>query len=98
MNINLGTRWEEFISLRVQSGRYLSASEVVREGLRLLQEREQFRQVRIEQLHKELNEGLEQLERGEYVELDEQGLKEFLDGVKTRGEKRFSGKRAAKRS
>jgi antitoxin ParD1/3/4 len=40
MNVSLGQRWEEFVSQAVEDGRYGSASEVVREGLRLVEERE----------------------------------------------------------
>ncbi len=41
MNVSIGERWEGFVDSAVKSGRYSSASEVVREGLRLVEEREQ---------------------------------------------------------
>ncbi len=40
MNVSVGKRWEEFIDALVKSGRYASATEVMREGLRLVEERE----------------------------------------------------------
>lgn len=40
MNVSLGERWEGFVAGVVEEGRYASASEVVREGLRLVEERE----------------------------------------------------------
>jgi antitoxin ParD1/3/4 len=40
MNVSLGERWETFVEEALKAGRYASASEVVREGLRLVEERE----------------------------------------------------------
>ncbi|MEJ1161101.1 type II toxin-antitoxin system ParD family antitoxin [Prosthecomicrobium sp. N25] len=40
MNVSVGERWERFVEEAVKQGRYGSASEVVREGLRLVEERE----------------------------------------------------------
>lgn len=40
MNVSVGERWQAFVESIVRSGRYGSASEVVREGLRLVEERE----------------------------------------------------------
>lgn len=40
MNLSIGKRWESFVDQAVRDGRYGSASEVVREGLRLVEERE----------------------------------------------------------
>ena len=41
MNVSLGRQWERFVIEKVQSGRYQTASEVLRDGLRLLEQREQ---------------------------------------------------------
>ena len=51
MNVSLGERWEGFIAGIVEEGRYASASEVVREGLRLVEERE----ARLQSLRDTLN-------------------------------------------
>ncbi len=45
MDLLIGGRWESFVEEAVRSGRYASASEVVQEGLRLVQEREAKLQV-----------------------------------------------------
>lgn len=40
MNVSIGKRWEDFVNDLVKEGRYGSQSEIVREGLRLVEERE----------------------------------------------------------
>ena len=40
MNVSIGERWEAFVDSALRAGRYGSASEIVREGLRLVEERE----------------------------------------------------------
>jgi antitoxin ParD1/3/4 len=54
----LGSQLTDFIKDMVAAGRYNSKSEVVREGLRLLQEREQFRQIKLEEVRKAFQEGI----------------------------------------
>ena len=48
-----------------------SASEVIRAGLRLLQEQDELRQIRLHELKREVREGLDEIERGEVVDGDE---------------------------
>ena len=55
MNLSLGNRWEKFVEEAVRTGRYASVSEVVREGLRLVEERE----VRLQSLRGAIAEGIE---------------------------------------
>ena len=68
MDISLTPEIEQFIQDKVKSGRYLSASEVVREGLRLLSERESYYQKRLAELQKEIAIGVEQADRGELLD------------------------------
>ena len=67
MNVSLTPELEELINQKVDSGLYHSASEVIREALRLLKEQDELRQFRLEQLRKEIASGLEQLDRGEGI-------------------------------
>jgi antitoxin ParD1/3/4 len=65
MNVSLTPELEQYVHSKIKSGRYLSASEVVREALRLLEERDQLRTIRLETLRKEIAIGIEQSDRGE---------------------------------
>ena len=53
----VGEHFEAFIKNQIQQGRYASASEVIRDGLRALEEREQFRVVKLEALRTEIQKG-----------------------------------------
>lgn len=86
MNISLTPELAQFVQDLVQTGMYHSSSEVIRDGLRLLREREQLRQIRIEELRKELAVGLQQLERGEYTVLNDNTLAE----LKAEGRRRLA--------
>ncbi|MGH3440570.1 MAG: type II toxin-antitoxin system ParD family antitoxin [Nitriliruptorales bacterium] len=71
MNVSLTSELEEMIHERVRSGRYTSASEVVREALRLLAYRDELRQLRLEEFRAKVAEGLDSLDRGEGRDGDE---------------------------
>lgn len=64
MNISLSPELEQKIYERVQSGRYASANEVISESLRLLEEQEELRRIKYEALKREIDKGIDQLERG----------------------------------
>jgi antitoxin ParD1/3/4 len=59
MNVNLTPELETLVRRKVASGLYTSASEVVREALRLMEEQDQMRAVRLEQLRQGVRMGLE---------------------------------------
>ena len=68
MNVSLGEKWERFVIEQVESGNYQSASEVLREGLRLLEERtllKRFSASSLEELESKLLESAAKLGRGE---------------------------------
>lgn len=53
----LGTHFEDLIGSLVKGGRYNNASEVVREGLRLLEDRERLRELQVEAIRRSIAEG-----------------------------------------
>lgn len=57
-SFTLGTHFEGFIKQQVNSGRYASASEVVRDSLRLLEEQQAMRQARLDALRSEVEIGV----------------------------------------
>jgi antitoxin ParD1/3/4 len=59
MNISLTPHLEEMIRAKIASGSYNSASEVVREALRLLEEEDKLRSLKLRKLREDINEGLE---------------------------------------
>ena len=64
MNISLTAELERFVNEKVENGSYSSASEVVREGLRLLKERDELRRVRVEELRRDVMLGAGQILAG----------------------------------
>ena len=68
MNVNLTPELESLVLNKVKTGRYNSASEVVREALRLFEERDHLRKLQLRELRKQINEGWASLERGEGVD------------------------------
>jgi antitoxin ParD1/3/4 len=68
MNVSLTPELEQLVHEKVKSGRYLSASEVVREGLRLLEERDRLYEARLVELQKEVNIGVKEADRGELID------------------------------
>jgi antitoxin ParD1/3/4 len=67
MNVSLTPELEKRIAEKVDSGLYNSASEVVREGLRLLFAAEETKARRLDRMRADIDVGLEQLDRGEGI-------------------------------
>ena len=86
MNVSLTNKLEALVQEKVRSGMYRSASEVIREALRLLKERDELREVRLAELRKEVAVGLAQAERGEVARLD-------MKAVKTKARSRRKARR-----
>ena len=59
INVNLTPQLEELVRAKVTSGLYNSASEVVREALRLMDEQDRFRQAKLDELRRDVRKGLD---------------------------------------
>ncbi len=75
MNISLTHELEALVQEKVRSGLYHSASEVIREALRLLQDKDEVRRVRLEGLRKEIAVGVAQADSGQTRPLDMKAIK-----------------------
>ena len=71
MNVALPPELDKFVTSRVASGRYQSASDVVLAGLRLLEEQELSRQAALEEVRRKIAVGLDQADRGELFDGEE---------------------------
>ena len=58
MNVSLTPELEKYVSEKVESGLYHSASEVIREGLRLLKDQDALRKVRLHEVRQQIQEGM----------------------------------------
>ena len=58
MNVNLSPQLEDMVREKVASGLYTSASEVVREALRMMEAQDQLHAAQLEQLRQDIREGL----------------------------------------
>lgn len=89
MNVSLTPKLEALVEARVRSGRYRSASEVVREALRLLEDVEQVRAARLKELRKDIAAGAKELDRGRSVLFEQQ----LADHIKAKGRKALARQR-----
>ncbi|MEI9813501.1 MAG: type II toxin-antitoxin system ParD family antitoxin [Acidobacteriota bacterium] len=82
-NVNLTEHLDRFVDARVSSGRFSNASEVVREGLRLLEQREREDRAKIEWLRSAAKEGIDSMEQGDYTALNTASeMKTFLGKIR----------------
>lgn len=86
MNVSLSRQLQGFIERKVRTGRYQTASEVVREGLRLIEGRDTQRALQLRRLREEIRVGLDQVEKGQVAPLD-------VKKIKAEGRKRLAARR-----
>lgn len=85
-NVVITDHQAKLIDDLVACGRYQNASEVLREGIRLIEEREKEQAAKLEALRAAVQVGIDELDRGEYVEFaDPKSLAAFIDSLAPRG-------------
>ena len=87
---SIGKHFEDLIQGLLESGRYSTASEVMREGLRLIEEREEHRKAKLEALRAEIQKGFDS---GPAEEVD---ISEMIKAVKARGRQQLAARKHAK--
>ncbi len=85
MNVSLTPQLESYVKQKVAAGMYNSVSEVMREALRLLEERDTLKGLRLEALRRDVQEGLDELDRGEGTPLDMDSIKAKAREMKGNG-------------
>ena len=90
MNVSLTPKLERMVKAKVKSGLYNSASEVIRESLRALDERDRDRKAQVQELRAKVKESIAAIEAGEYIDVDQAGLRAMFDDIKAQGRRRLA--------
>ena len=80
-NISLTPEQDAFIEKTIKSGEYQNASEAVRDALRALQQRRSEDALKLKMLRMQIKAGIEDLERGDFTEVDDADLERYLEGL-----------------
>lgn len=85
MNITLTPEMEKIINDEISSGNYDSPDDVLRESLRLLKEQKLSRQVRRENLRREVQKGIDQIRNGQLKTYDsaDEMIEEIIKEART---------------
>jgi len=93
-NVNLTDHFDRFVEAGIRSGRFSNASEVVREGLRLLEQRELEDKARLMWLQAAAKEGFDAADQGDYAAVNSE---EELDALLARIHQRASAEPGSER-
>jgi antitoxin ParD1/3/4 len=87
-NISLTSEQDAFVEEVVEAGEYQNASEAVRDALRVLQQRRREDALKVKLLRSQLKAGVDAMDGGDFVELDDASLERYLETGKVRRSKR----------
>lgn len=80
-NVSLTPEQDAFIDEVLDKGEYRNASEAMRDAIRALQQRRKLDGLKLERLRKSIDEGLADLDSGDYEEVDDDALESWLARV-----------------
>ena len=78
-NVVLSEHQHDLVEALVESGRYQNASEVLREGLRLIEQRERLEEAKLKALKKAADQGWAAIAAGDYTDVAEDQIEGFID-------------------
>ena len=78
-NISLTAEQDAFVENLVEVGEYQNASEAVRDALRALQQRRREGALKLKALRMQIKAGADALKRGEFAEIDEADMEDYLE-------------------
>jgi antitoxin ParD1/3/4 len=92
MEITLTPELEDLLNEELQTGDYFSPTDVLRESLLLLREMKKPKQVRLENLRREVMKGVDAMREGNYKTYNADELDNFVEEIIDRGRKKLNKK------
>ena len=94
-NVSLTEHFDGFIEANINSGQYKNASEVMRAGLQLLEQRQREDALRLEHLREAARKGFDELERGDFIEVGgEAELRALIEDLSEEAGSRVKARKA----
>jgi antitoxin ParD1/3/4 len=87
-NISLTDEQDAYVAKLVQAGEYQNASEAVRDALRALAQRRREHDLKLKALRMQIKAGVDAIKRGDFAEIEESDLDDYLEELKVVPRKR----------
>ena len=87
-NISLTAEQDAFVEKLVKAGEYQNASEALRDALRALEQRRQEDELKLRAIRMQVKAGIDAIKRGDFAEIEESDLDDYLEGLEVTSRKR----------
>jgi antitoxin ParD1/3/4 len=87
-NISLTDEQDAYVEKLVKAGEYQNASEAVRDALRALAQRRREHDLKLKALRMQIKAGVDAIKRGDFTEIEESDLDDYLEELKVVPRKR----------